>query len=458
MTEHSDLDLPSDFSDSLATALGGFSPLPEGIQSFTEALLTHHRSAVRCRLGVASEQLSFPVRPIDWYQLGFTPSDADMRPSRTLDYAAGDFFLQDAGSMLALAACDADAPPRRDRLVCDLCAAPGGKSSALLESIGDGFLLANEPIKSRIAPLAYNLARTGNDRYVITSQDPEQLAARLGGIFDLVLVDAPCSGQALLGRGKQSLAAVSSKQIEHSAARGRRILDSALQLLRPGGQLVLSTCTFAEAENEDQVRWMIAQDGVHPAPVGRLADYLSSDLDCTYRLWPQRHDCAGSFAASVRYDGRSTETKSSGASSSGAARKRSKGSKQRQRLPDELSQWFDAVPQRTRQSGAVIWGWPDGVPDWVESIAQCGPELVYRTGQTWKPAHAAALRRTGGMSAIESIDVDAETATAFLAGQPIACALTGWCVVKHNGRALGWVKSSRGTGKNHLPAAARLNL
>lgn len=348
--------------------------------------------------------------------------------------------------MLALAACDADAPPVSDRLVCDLCAAPGGKASALLESIGDGFLLANEPIKSRIAPLAYNLARTGSDRYTISSLDPEALATRIGSVFDLVLVDAPCSGQALLGRGKQSLAALSEMQMEHSASRARRILKSAIKLVRPGGRLVLSTCTFAEVENESQVRWMLEQSGVSPATVPRLAGYSSDESDCTYRLWPHRHGCAGSFAASVQCEQAAT-----------IGDKKRKRRKNQERLPPVLSDWFAALPQRYQVAGAVIWGWPDDAPEWVESISLRGPELAYRTGKTWKPSHEMAVRCQGITSASQSVDVDDETARAFVSGQPIPCDASGWCVVKHHGRPLGWIKASRGTGKNHLPSAARMN-
>lgn len=454
MSKKLHLDSGSEFRSLLVSALGS---LAEGslagldLDSLATALMQRHQSAARCRFSLSPDRLPFSSLPIDWYSLGFTAVDPVTRPSRTIDYAAGDFFLQDAGSMLALAACDADAPPSNNRLVCDLCAAPGGKASALLESVGDGFLLANEPIKSRIAPLAYNLARTGLDRYTISSLDPETLATRLGGIFDLVLVDAPCSGQALMGRGKQSLAALSEMQIEHSASRARRILKSAIQLVRPGGQLVLSTCTFAEAENESQVRWMLEQqEGVSPAPISRLADYSSGESNCTYRLWPHRHACAGSFAASVQCE-----------HGEPGGREKRRRRKTQERLPPVISDWLDAVPGRYQVAGAVIWAWPDDAPDWTESISIRGPEIAYRTGQTWKPSHEVSLRRqvpVGQVPVIGShaVEVDDETAKSFLVGQPIQCDASGWCVVQHRGRPLGWVKASRGTGKNHLPGAARL--
>ncbi|KAA5546203.1 SAM-dependent methyltransferase [Roseiconus nitratireducens] len=429
---------------------------PDCLEAFAAALLRHHRSALRCRDGVDPTEWPFPVQAIPWYSLGFKNLDPGRRPSRMLDYAAGDFFLQDAGSMLALAACRADVADQQPRLICDLCAAPGGKASALLESIGSGFLLANEPIRSRVAPLAFNLARTGNPRYAISSSDPDVLADRLAGQFDLVLVDAPCSGQALLGRGKQSVAALSSRQIEHSAGRARRILSAAVRLLRPGGQLVFSTCTFAEQENESQVRWLLGQPEIVSDPLDRLLAYRSSELDCAWRLWPHLHDCAGGFAASLRVSGATDgrhETSAVTRSTAGRGRRRDPS----EAIPDGLAEWYEDPPRRCCVRGAVAWGWPDDAPEWTESVAVAGPEIAYRTGRTWKPSYDAALRRTGNMRAVGSVDVSADQAVLFLGGHPIECGGNGWCVVRHRGRPLGWAKVTRKTGKNHLPAAARMD-
>ena len=361
--------------------------------------------------------------------------------------------------MLALAACHADEPGDAPRLVCDLCAAPGGKASALLESVGSGFLLANEPVKSRLPALEYNLARTGEQRYAISSQDPEQLADQLPSVFDLVLADVPCSGQALLGRGKQTMASVSPAQVEHSASRARRILAAAARLLKPGGRLVLSTCTFAEAENESQVRWLKESSQMRSSPVESLESFSSGDRDLegVYRLWPHRHDCAGSFAASLVKEGDSDSVQTSERSGKPLKGKRSKRRQSGERPPEELSDWFDEVPERMMVAGPVVRGWPDDSPPWVERVAVGGPEWAYRTGRTWKPSHGAALRRHLSLN-VPVMELSEEHAREFLAGHPIMADQKGWCVVRSEGRGLGWVKASGGLGKNHLPAAARLEL
>lgn len=466
---------------SIAASLGAFPLQGEEVRELTAALGIRHPSVLRCRREADPESFGWPLEPVPWYQLAFRCLDPAIRPSRTLPYAAGEFFLQDAGSLLALAACGADrawaengsgSPPAASSayacgagartsfpLVCDLCAAPGGKASALVEAVGEwGYVLANEPIRSRIAPLAYNLARTGSDRYAITSLDPEQLAEALPGSFDLVLVDAPCSGQALLGRGRQTAAAWSEKQIAHSAARQRRILDAATALLRPGGQLVYSTCTFATAENESQVERLVREEGLQPDPVERLETYRSPLTPASYRLWPHRHATAGSFAASLRrVDGSPLEVATRPTEKRRGGKRRATKGRSEDVAPQAIGDWLTQLESTTLQThGAVLIGWPSGLPEGWRSLAVAGPELAHRTGKTWKPSHAAALRRVARGRPSESYAVDESTAWQLLAGQPIPCSRRGWVAVTWNGRPLGWVKSDGKVGKNHLPAAARL--
>lgn len=434
-------------TEQLREALGSVISSDAELQSLAEHLARRWPSVMRHRRNVSPEQLPIPAAPVPWYGLARRADESSpIRPSRCLAYLAADYYLQDAGSLLALAAAAADTSSLAGLRVCDLCAAPGGKSTALVEAIGDGgFVLANEPIRSRIPALLFNLARTGSDRFAVSSLDPQQLADRAGGLFDVVLVDAPCSGQALLSRGRQSASAMSARQITHSAARQNRILDAALRLLREGGQLVYSTCTFAEAENETQVRRLIANGDAECQPVDRLGPYTSTESGC-YRLWPHRHACAGSFAASLR----------------GLADHRVKIRSQRrkpERPPTDLSQWYDALDESTRLKtiDSVVVGWPSDMPEWVDELAIAGPELAHRTGQTWKPSHAAALRRFDRGRCREVCAVDADVAKRFLMGETIPCLGGGWQVIRWAGRPLGWVKSSGSIGKNHLPSAARIS-
>jgi 16S rRNA C967 or C1407 C5-methylase (RsmB/RsmF family)/NOL1/NOP2/fmu family ribosome biogenesis protein len=425
--------------------------IPKGASAMLDALMHRHSNALRMHRGAAA--LEFATKPVDWYSLGRKVNDPGLRPSRSLAYAGGDFYLQDSGSLLALAAAGCDTETLAGLTVCDLCAAPGGKASALLEAVGeDGFLLANEPIRSRIAPLKYNLARTGSDRYAISSLDPDRLADQVGSEFDLVLVDAPCSGQALMSRGKQNPAAMTGKQVQHSALRQNRILDAAVRLLKPGGRLVYSTCTFAVAENESQIRRLIDAGSVIPASVTHLSDYQSHQ-GC-YRLWPHLHDCAGSFAATARL------SDSFPAQTIRRSRKKSKNDTRvrDKQLPKDWRQWYEsdgADRLNFHINGPVLFGYVADAPDWVQVVAVAGPELAYRTGQTWKPSHEAAMRKNFARMARQTHQVDDVSAEAFMAGETVLCPQRGWKVVAYQDRPLGWIKSDGRVGKNHLPGSAR---
>jgi 16S rRNA C967 or C1407 C5-methylase (RsmB/RsmF family)/NOL1/NOP2/fmu family ribosome biogenesis protein len=422
--------------------------VPGSLDAFREAMERPWGNIMRRRRDVRVEDLPIESVAIPWYGLGQSPAVASPKPSRTLAYAAADYFVQDAGSLLALAVAQADTSALRGKLICDLCAAPGGKASALVEAVqaedGEGFVLANEVIRGRLGALQLNLARTGSDRYAISSLDPEALADQLPGAFDVVVVDAPCSGQALIARGKQNRSALSTSQIEHSASRQRRILDAALKLLRDGGTLVYSTCTFSEAENEAQVSRLVDRGAAEPFPLGALDSYRSGEA--SYRLWPHVHACAGSFAARLRVSGNQRQ-----------GSERRSGASRRVQRPADWHDWFEdhGPTLRLWQLDSRLIGWPDDAPPWVESIAIAGPELAHRTGQTWKPAHAAALRRVESCTAACHIDLDAAEAKRYLRGETIAVQTDGWQVARYRGRPLGWIKGSAGIGKNHLLASAR---
>lgn len=384
--------------------------------------------------------------PVPWYpHAAWLAGDcAALRPGRTLSYAAGDFYIQDAGSLLALAACE-DVENKR---VCDVCAAPGGKASALAERIGtSGFLIANEPIAGRVGSLRQVMARTGRDRWAISTADPDLLAGRFAGLFDLVLVDAPCSGQALVGRGRQSAASYSRRQVEHSAARQRRILSGAVQLVAPGGRLVYSTCTFAPEENEQQIEWLLAEyPEFHPRPIDRLDSYESPLRRGCYRVQPPEHRTDGAFAAAVERQGtpQSDLPELAAVGSSGAP-------------PADPSEWGVSGDLHFQVRESATFAWPADAPDELLRLAALGPEFCYRTGKTWRPAHGLALRQaTARWRPDQVIALSDAQAQAYLEGHPIDDPRCGWGVACWRDRPLGWVKGDGYGLKNHLPPAARI--
>lgn len=277
--------------------------------AFWVAVQRRPPAAIRLRRGFERPDLWPAGEPVPWHPDGrwcHERAEGDSASARkaagqavrladSMVYAAGGYYIQDASSLLAVSLLD----PRPGERICDLCAAPGGKSTAILEALaGHGWLLANEPIRSRWGALQFNLARHGAINYVLSQADPDTLADQLASQFDAVLVDAPCSGQSLLGRKKQTESAFNDPTVAHCAARQERILAAAQRLVRPGGRLVYSTCTFAPAENEQQVETLLRHSGDWTLePDERLSAWQSRLLPHTYRLWPHLHACSGTFAA-----------------------------------------------------------------------------------------------------------------------------------------------------------------
>tara|TARA_Y100000385_G_scaffold277270_1_gene324016 strand:+ start:303 stop:1661 length:1359 start_codon:yes stop_codon:yes gene_type:complete len=442
---------PTFSPEQIASVLGQIH-CPGSLNEFSAAMAQPWRNVIRHRREIDPANLPVPSSPIDWYTLGRRPAEDSGSPARTVAYACGDFFIQDAGSLLALAVAGADGDGLRGKVVCDLCAAPGGKASALLEAVSnddvesDGFVLANEVIRNRVAPLQLNLARVGSDRFAISSLDPEKLADQLPQVFDLLVVDAPCSGQAMMSRGKQNQSALSTHQISHSASRQQRILEAAVKLVRDGGQLVYSTCTFAEAENEAQIRLLIQQGVATPKPIASLQEY-QTDPGC-YRCWPHVHQCAGSFAASLTIQ-HSHQAKT------GKRQRRRKAI----RTPIALTDWYNSTESESRlhTRDSIILGFSPSAPEWAEQIAIGGPELAHRAGQTWKPAHAGALRREAALMPINKLEIDQKACQQFMRGEPIRTVESGWNAIQLHGRPLGWIKANGKIGKNHLPSGARMS-
>ncbi len=186
----------------------------------------------------------------------------DTRPSFTLDpnFHAGAYYVQEASSMFLEYAVKSCIDLSRPNKVLDLCAAPGGKSTLLNGLLSeDSLLVCNEVIKSRINPLKQNLAKWGYPNYLICNHECEDFE-NLKGYFDLVVVDAPCSGEGLFRKDKKAIKEWSIDNVQLCTSRQKRILKGAMDLVKPGGTLIYSTCTYNTSENESNIKWISSLD------------------------------------------------------------------------------------------------------------------------------------------------------------------------------------------------------
>jgi 16S rRNA C967 or C1407 C5-methylase (RsmB/RsmF family) len=231
------------------------------------------------------------------------PWQADFIDRLAMDTAAGAHPLHQAGGYYCLdfssvfAAATLQALPEKPTVVFDLCAAPGGKSLFAWRLLQPDLLICNETINKRVGMLIGNLKRCGVEPTIVLSTDPSHLALRLAHTANLVIVDAPCSGQSLLAKGEQAAGCFHPVTIKQNAQRQKRILACAAQLVAPQGFLAYMTCTFSPAENEQVGQWLVRKfPQFEPWPIPHLAAYQShlSEMPC-YRLWPHAHIGAGAF-------------------------------------------------------------------------------------------------------------------------------------------------------------------
>ncbi len=436
------------------------------LSQLTESLFRHASRSIRLSPRSQAENLPFQLRSIPWHDRGYWLSDPSVRPGAYLQYASGQYYIQDAASLLAISLCDL----RAGQSVCDLCAAPGGKATAILDKLaGSGFLLANEVIHSRMPLLQAALCRSGWDNFATSQLDADQLSHALPGQFDCVLVDAPCSGQSMVGRDKQSLAAFSIDQVEHSAARQRRIIRSAARLVAPGGRLVYSTCTFAVAENEriieqfldDHSGWKLIENP-------QLQSWACPHLPGTYRLWPHLDDCDGSFAAALIRASDSDETDCTPARA--RARKDVRPAGWDLKSLDFYSLEHSGAELDFNDKAALkshqLWQFGDqlhllksstltGLPSILSGAVPIAQSFASRV----EPLYGGAVVNFDGFTPSQSIELTDAQAMAFVRGESISSLSTslkpGWCQVRWNGWPLAWGKYAGNSLKNHLPKLLR---
>ena len=275
---------------------------PVARDAFLQALATPQPySPALVWLHERPEPLPFAVAdPLGWQPEFVDRVSFDQRPGQHPWHEDGWYYCLDMSSVFA--SCVLYAAPPAPEMVLDLCAAPGGKSVFAWRLLQPQQLVCNEVIRKRLGALVSNLQRCRIGPAVVLSADTTRWAAEFPRSVDVVIVDAPCSGQSRIARGKKSPGCFHPATINMNANRQRRILANAARMVAPGGLLAYLTCTYSAKENEDNVRWLLAkQPQFQPQAVAELAGFQShlADFPC-YRLWPQQGIGAGGFAALLR--------------------------------------------------------------------------------------------------------------------------------------------------------------
>ena len=384
--------------------------------------------------------LPFVGQPVPWEPMGFY-YDPEARPGLHVYHEAGVYYLQEASAMAPVALLD----PQPGEKICDLCAAPGGKSTQIAGRLrGEGLLLCNEVHPARAKILSRNIERLGIAGALVSNEAPAVLAQRFEDFFDRVLVDAPCSGEGMFRKEEAAVTDWSPETVRMCARRQAEILDCAARLVKPGGRLVYSTCTFAPQEDEETVEAFLKN---HPdfAPEPVEAPWFQQSGPAMYRMWPHKLLGEGHFAAVLRRMERSAEPNPSAPG---------------EPLPKQWQSFAEALGIRLPEGKAVCFGdnlyWaPAGMPDLKGlRILRPGLELGIVKKDRFEPAHALALWLTECSSQV-CFPPDSGEIRAYLHGEALPCQEKGWCLVKAGAFSLGWGKGDGRQLKNHYPKGLR---
>jgi len=384
---------------------------------------------------------------VPWEANGFYLKEG-ARPGAGIAHMAGAFYLQEASAMVSVALLK-PAPGER---ILDLCAAPGGKTTQIAAALaGEGLLVSNEPEPGRAKVLASNLERLGVRNAAVVNAYPDGLSKHWKGYFDAILCDAPCSGEGMFRREPEARSEWSAGSPAGCAKRQAEILDRAAEMLRPGGRLVYSTCTFNRNENEETIAAFLDRHPEFSYEDSELPGVGPSEKGCI-RIWPHKVRGDGHFAARLRKAG---EAKLPDAPAY-------KPDKENAKLIAQLEKEICILPAEMKgrivRMGDYLYAVPRECPE-MKGIKLVSPGVqLLRIGRNYiEPCHALAMAMDG---AHRSMDLDDEQAVRYLAGEAIPCAdeMKGWTLITWQGMPLGWGKASNGQMKNHLPKGLRRTL
>lgn len=416
----------------------------------------------------------WPLTPVPWCPTGFVVP-AGERPALHPFHAAGLYYLQDPAAMAVTEALD----PRPGEAVLDLAAAPGGKSTHLAAASGDvGLLVANDVHGGRARELSRNLERWGARNVLVVNETPDRLTRHWSERFDAVLLDAPCSGEGMFRKNPDAALHWSEQSVAACASRQQTLLSEAAGMVRPGGRLAYSTCTFGPRENEQVVDeflsshpdWRLLDTRLPGVARGRhewaTAGPRSAELDRAVRLWPHLHAGEGHFVAVLHREGepeQETEVRGTAGPGSNFAGK-SPGGLEAQTI--DLWERFrieqlaaDPLPEHSllvRRDG--LYAVPPTAPDTTRlRVLRPGLWLGTALRGRFVPSHslALALRPTDAARSLDLQPDDPELVR-YLAGAELErSGDDGWTLVTVAGHPLGWGRRARNIVKNHYPKGLR---
>jgi 16S rRNA C967 or C1407 C5-methylase (RsmB/RsmF family)/NOL1/NOP2/fmu family ribosome biogenesis protein len=397
--------------------------------------------------------------PVPWSSSGYYLKS---RPSYTADplFHAGCYYPQEASSMFIEEVYRQVAGETRNIRVLDLCGAPGGKSTLLSSLIGrNGVLIANEVIRQRAAVLSENITKWGLGNTIVTSSDPSAFT-KMRGYFDIILVDAPCSGEGMF-RDETAVREWSPQNAALCSERQRRIVSNVWPSLKADGVLIYSTCTFNPAENEENILWLTEQQDASSVAIdiSRFGNIKKISLKTIegYGFHPGNIQGDGLFISVVKKGG--GDHNRSTFPSKTAIRNSSK---------EEISiasKFTDADPSKLYSNNDYIMLVPVPAEEFAFlssslGIIKAGTDLFRVRGKDSNPLHDLALYTGAKHDAFPSFEADHNLALSYLRRESfrIEGMPDGWVIVRYRGVNLGFVKNIGLRINNYYPVEWRIRM
>jgi len=398
-------------------------------------------------------------RSIPWCNWGRYLAE---RPSFTFDplLHAGAYYVQEASSMFLWEILKQQIVDDTQKIVLDLCAAPGGKSTLLSSYFTNGLLVSNEVIKQRAAVLVENITKWGSDNVVVTNNDPKDFK-QLQAFFDVIVIDAPCSGSGLFRKDKNAIGEWSIENVNLCSQRQKRIIADTIECLKDDGLLIYSTCSYSKEENEDVLDWIQENFKMESVEINLEQDWgiVETKSDITnafgYRFYPNKVAGEGFFVAVFKRKDVTENSKNL---------KETSLTKIQKNELEILSNFFSTnLNFFLFKQNEYVRAFPINLQKELQIIAsylyikKAGVELGVVKGKDFIPSHELALSLFN-LNHLNSVEINLEQALQYLSKKEVIIdtKFIGWGLVKYNNVALGWVKVLHNRINNYYPTEWRI--
>ncbi len=393
------------------------------------------------------------TEPVQWCEDGYYADRSTVSGTHPF-HAAGLIYFQEPSAMCVVPS----VPTGKDLRVLDLCAAPGGKTThmgAIMKN--KGLLVANEIIPKRATVLAENTERLGLRNAVVTNASPAALAQKFPSFFDRIIVDAPCSGEGMFRKEPQAAEEWSEAHSLSCATRQKNILDDAYTMLRGGGYIIYSTCTFSYDENEAVVGYMLKKYNMTLEDIpslSMLSGGIGEELSKCRRVFPHRQCGEGHFVALLKKNGEEI-----------VPEKPRKQKKPSVAMAEAIRIYRDFEKDALNISldgefalfGDNLYLMPTPLDTDALRVIRCGLHLGIVKKGRFEPSHALSHALSPeSFKQFVCLDANGDDIQKYMRGDVLPSSRRGWCVVGIDGGGIGWGKASGGVIKNHYPKHLRI--